>query len=332
MGSKNPTISPKPIKTLCVFFSDFQRSYARTMRVRCAPWLQGPKKARRCRRVQWEFMLSQHEKSGLAIGTSDQFPTLLHSPKRPTQQETEALSRHRPLGQWAHGDPAALETPLRNMVKLILIFDFPGFLVVLQGRVPNVGGIDLPLSMISSGLLQNKTRVTSETRVVAGAVGAWELKATRFVSAAFDTSAHPSRTEPEEEEQQCTYNAERVIGNGTFGIVYSAHIVETNETVAIKKVLNHGVEFWREMHHPNIVTLKHAFYTSGDLVDELYLNMDPCLKMGEADMTLLTFSNYFQPPKVVLTIGSLVMEYVPETVYCVMKRYGTRSVGEDGVS
>ena len=71
---------------------------------------------------------------------------------------------------------------------------------------------------------------------------------------------------------QCTYNAERVIGNGTFGIVYlsdpfpreeaklrsfklqgrggttpttlttratvtrySAHIVETNETVAIKK-------------------------------------------------------------------------------------------------
>merc|ERR1740123_1021748 len=40
----------------------------------------------------------------------------------------------------------------------------------------------------------------------------------------------------EEEEPQCTYNAERVIGNGTFGIVYSARIVETDETVAIKKV------------------------------------------------------------------------------------------------
>ena len=35
---------------------------------------------------------------------------------------------------------------------------------------------------------------------------------------------------------------------------------------------------------------QHAFYTFGDLVDELYLNM--------------------------------VMEYVPETVYCVMKRFG----------
>eukprot|EP00913_Durusdinium_trenchii_P030729 g28782.t1 len=81
---------------------------------------------------------------------------------------------------------------------------------------------------------------------------------------------------------------------------YSAHIVETNETVAIKKVFvdrryrNRELQVWREMHHPNIVTLKHAFYTSGDLVDELYLNM--------------------------------VMEYVPETVYCVMKRFGRPSL------
>jgi glycogen synthase kinase 3 beta len=97
-------------------------------------------------------------------------------------------------------------------------------------------------------------------------------------------------------EAQCTYNAERVIGNGTFGIVYSAHIVETDETVAIKKVFvdrryrNRELQVWREMHHPNIVSLKHAFYTSGDSPDELYLNM--------------------------------VMEFVPETVYCVMKRFG----------
>lgn len=101
--------------------------------------------------------------------------------------------------------------------------------------------------------------------------------------------------EDEDAEPQCTYNAERVIGNGTFGIVYSARIMETDETVAIKKVFvdrryrNRELQVWREMHHPNIVTLKHAFYTSGDSADELYLNM--------------------------------VMEYVPETVYCVMKRF-----------
>eukprot|EP00439_Symbiodinium_sp_Y106_P031395 s5854_g3.t1 len=117
------------------------------------------------------------------------------------------------------------------------------------------------------------------------------------VVVASDEPSQQKLDDNDEGEQQCTYNAERVIGNGTFGIVYSAHIVETNETVAIKKVFvdrryrNRELQVWREMHHPNIVTLKHAFYTSGDSPDELYLNM--------------------------------VMEYVPETVYCVMKRFGT---------
>lgn len=33
-----------------------------------------------------------------------------------------------------------------------------------------------------------------------------------------------------------TYNAERVIGNGSFGVVYQARVAETGECVAIKKV------------------------------------------------------------------------------------------------
>merc|ERR1719171_1519935 len=116
--------------------------------------------------------------------------------------------------------------------------------------------------------------------------------ASRHEEEAALAAAEPPAPAP---EPQCTYNAERVIGNGTFGIVYSAHIVETDDTVAIKKVFvdrryrNRELQIWREMRHPNIVTLKHAFYTSGDSPDELYLNM--------------------------------VMEYVPETVYCVMKRF-----------
>jgi glycogen synthase kinase 3 beta len=57
-----------------------------------------------------------------------------------------------------------------------------------------------------------------------------------------------------------------------------------------RRYRNSELQVWREMHHPNIVTLKHAFYTSGDSPEELYLN--------------------------------IVMEFVPETVYCVMKRFG----------
>eukprot|EP00922_Rhytidocystis_sp_ex-Travisia-forbesii_P059566 GHVS01088331.1.p1 GENE.GHVS01088331.1~~GHVS01088331.1.p1 ORF type:complete len:568 (+),score=66.72 GHVS01088331.1:745-2448(+) len=95
--------------------------------------------------------------------------------------------------------------------------------------------------------------------------------------------------------KQYTYNAERVIGNGSFGVVYQAQVVETRETVAIKKVFqdkrykNRELQIMRELRHPNIVQLKHAFYTSGDKPDELYLNV--------------------------------VMEYLGETVYRVMKQY-----------
>lgn len=131
---------------------------------------------------------------------------------------------------------------------------------------------------------------------VSAASSSAQQQAARAEAAAQQAAAAQQYAEEEAAaEPSCTYNAERVIGNGTFGIVYSAHIVETDETVAIKKVFvdrryrNRELQVWREMFHPNVVALKHAFYTSGDSADELYLNM--------------------------------VMEFVPETVYCVMKRF-----------
>lgn len=45
----------------------------------------------------------------------------------------------------------------------------------------------------------------------------------------------------------------------------------------------------KELFHPNVVTMKHAFYTTGDKQDEVYLNV--------------------------------VMDYIPETVYRVMRHY-----------
>ena len=92
-----------------------------------------------------------------------------------------------------------------------------------------------------------------------------------------------------------TYNAERVIGNGSFGVVYQARVSETGEVVAIKKVYqdkrykNRELQIMKELYHPNVITMKHAFYTSGDKSDEVYLNV--------------------------------VMDYIPETVYRVMRHY-----------
>ncbi len=38
-------------------------------------------------------------------------------------------------------------------------------------------------------------------------------------------------------ERTLKFTTEKVIGNGSFGVVYEARIIETGETVAIKKVL-----------------------------------------------------------------------------------------------
>lgn len=86
-----------------------------------------------------------------------------------------------------------------------------------------------------------------------------------------------------------------MIGRGTFGEVYQSTIAETNEVVAIKKVFqdkrykNRELQIMRELQHPCIVNLKNAFYTVGDRPDDQYLN--------------------------------LVMEFMPQTVFDVMKQY-----------
>lgn len=103
-----------------------------------------------------------------------------------------------------------------------------------------------------------------------------------------------TRGGPEGARQTIRYSTDRVVGNGSFGVVYGARCVETGETVAIKKVLqdrrfkNRELQIVRTLSHPNIVALKHCFHTPGEH-DDVYLN--------------------------------LVLEYVPDTVYRINKHY-----------
>jgi serine/threonine protein kinase len=98
-----------------------------------------------------------------------------------------------------------------------------------------------------------------------------------------------------EEGKGHTYNASKIVGNGSFGVVYQATEVETSETVAIKKVLqdkrykNRELTIMKELSHPNIIKLRHSFYTKGEKEDEIYLN--------------------------------IVMDFIPETIYRVLKQY-----------
>ena len=75
-------------------------------------------------------------------------------------------------------------------------------------------------------------------------------------------------------EQNISYSAERIIGNGSFGVVFEAKVVETGEVVAIKKVLqdkrfkNRELQIMRQLvkdPHPNIVALRHCFYSQVSL-------------------------------------------------------------------
>ena len=75
------------------------------------------------------------------------------------------------------------------------------------------------------------------------------------------------------------YKVERVCGNGSFGIVFQAKIIHTGEVVAIKKVYqdrrykNREYTITKSLSHPNVIKLLHAFYTTGEKRDEIYLNL-----------------------------------------------------------
>lgn len=103
------------------------------------------------------------------------------------------------------------------------------------------------------------------------------------------TGSYPDQAE------EISYSDTKVIGNGSFGVVYQAKIVDSTDMIAIKKVLqdkrfkNRELQIMRKLDHCNIVKLKYFFYTSGEKKDEVYLN--------------------------------LVLEYVPETVYRVARHY-----------
>lgn len=91
------------------------------------------------------------------------------------------------------------------------------------------------------------------------------------------------------ESYDLSYTNYKVIGNGSFGVVFQARLVESSEQVAIKKVLqdkrfkNRELQIMRLVSHPNIVALRAFFYSNGDKKDDVFLN--------------------------------LVLEFVPETIY-----------------
>jgi glycogen synthase kinase 3 beta len=98
-------------------------------------------------------------------------------------------------------------------------------------------------------------------------------------------------------DQNFTYTATQIIGSGSFGVVYQATIAETGEVVAIKKVFqdkrykNRELQILKELNHPNVIKLRHYFYTPGEKQDEIYLN---CVMDYIPDTLSRTVRHYYK--------------------------------------
>ena len=91
------------------------------------------------------------------------------------------------------------------------------------------------------------------------------------------------------------YTVLKILGKGTFGIVYEVKNEETNEIFAIKKVYqdshykNRELQIMKELNHPNIIKLNSYFFTKGENDNETYL--------------------------------SCIMEFIPETLSNIIRKY-----------
>jgi glycogen synthase kinase 3 beta len=135
-----------------------------------------------------------------------------------------------------------------------------------------------------------------------------------------------------------TYTNCKVVGNGSFGVVFQAKLVgspKEGEDIAIKKVLqdkrfkvcfrifsvyrpspwsllsspfqNRELQIMRLVSHPNVVDLRAFFYSNGDKVGHSSSYLEDLLRSSNS-----------QKDEVYL---NLVLEYVPETVYRASRHY-----------
>ncbi|OQO03713.1 Protein kinase gsk3 [Cryoendolithus antarcticus] len=109
------------------------------------------------------------------------------------------------------------------------------------------------------------------------------------------------------ETKEMQYTQCKIVGNGSFGVVFQTKLSPSGEDAAIKRVLqdkrfkNRELQIMRIVRHPNIVELKAFYYSNGDRVRDTdnLMGVQTALMAAQKDEVYL----------------NLVLEFVPETVY-----------------
>jgi glycogen synthase kinase 3 beta len=74
------------------------------------------------------------------------------------------------------------------------------------------------------------------------------------------------------ETKEISYSQCKIVGNGSFGVVFQTKMMPSGEDAAIKRVLqdkrfkNRELQIMRIVRHPNIVELKAFYYSNGERV------------------------------------------------------------------
>ncbi|XP_954764.1 glycogen synthase kinase, putative [Theileria annulata] len=116
-------------------------------------------------------------------------------------------------------------------------------------------------------------------------------------------------------DHESWYRLNKVIGNGSFGIVHEAYLIKTNEQVAIKKVLqdprykNRELTIMKDLRHPNIIKLRDYYFT-------VQYNNSTSSTTPSNNQTKTTAKTNGEEKYL-----NLVMEYMPDTVHKVMRTY-----------
>jgi glycogen synthase kinase 3 beta len=77
------------------------------------------------------------------------------------------------------------------------------------------------------------------------------------------------------ETRDLQYTQCKIVGNGSFGVVFQTKLSPSNEDAAIKRVLqdkrfkNRELQIMRIVRHPNIVQLKAFYYSNGERVSSI---------------------------------------------------------------
>jgi glycogen synthase kinase 3 beta len=172
-----------------------------------------------------------------------------------------------------------------------------GLGLVVVPRFGNTFGFlrpDANLAQVATGFRAWMDSVSKQLAAPAAPAAADSMQGVTRTAAA--AAAPPAAAPPTKEAgDEISFVAGKVLGSGAFGVVFQATVVGTDEIVAIKKVLqdkrfrNRELSIMQTVSHPNIVALKHFFFSHGEQADQVYLN--------------------------------LVEEYVPDTLYRIICNY-----------